>query len=112
MEETIATELEYVACNLCGAMLAEPFARRQGMQIVRCCQCNLVYVNPRHNVRTLHNHYNSGQSSRIQYYLDVECADRRTFADILEVAGRWLRHQGRLLDIGPNIGTCLEVARE
>jgi 2-polyprenyl-3-methyl-5-hydroxy-6-metoxy-1,4-benzoquinol methylase len=112
MEARLGTEFEQVACNLCGGNGTERFARRKGMEIVRCRRCDLVFVNPRHNAKKLHQHYNSGQSSRIQYYLDVECADRRTFAGILEAAAQLLPRKGRLLDIGPNIGTCLEVARQ
>src|SRR5215831_439104 len=102
MDGTIRTDVEDVACNLCGGHVTEAFAERQGMQIVRCTRCALVYVNPRQTAGKLHQHYNSGQSSRIQYYLDVECADRRTFAGILGVAAQFLPHKGRLLDIGPN----------
>jgi 2-polyprenyl-3-methyl-5-hydroxy-6-metoxy-1,4-benzoquinol methylase len=105
-------EVDQVSCNLCDGRVTERFAQRKGMQIVRCLRCGLVYVNPRLNARTLHEHYNSGQSSRIQYYLDVECADRQTFAGILDTAARLLPHTGRLLDIGPNIGTCLDLARQ
>src|SRR5439155_24663959 len=112
MQEALDTEVEHVACNLCGGNISEVFAQRKGMQIVRCIRCDLVYVNPRHNPQKLHRHYNSGQSSRIQYYLDVECADRRTFAGVLDVAAQWLPSKGRLLEIGPNIGTCLDVARQ
>jgi 2-polyprenyl-3-methyl-5-hydroxy-6-metoxy-1,4-benzoquinol methylase len=112
MAQAFGTETEQVACNLCGGTVTEPFAQRQGMQIVRCARCALVYVNPRLNGKKLEQHYNSGQSSRIQYYLDVECADRRTFSEILTVAARLLPHKGRLLDVGPNIGTCMDVARQ
>lgn len=112
MEEVQGTEVEQVACNLCGGDVTEAFAQRQGMQIVRCTRCALVYVNPRHTAGKLQQHYNSGQSSRIQYYREVECADRRTFAGILETATQWLPDKGRVLDIGPNIGTCLDVARQ
>jgi 2-polyprenyl-3-methyl-5-hydroxy-6-metoxy-1,4-benzoquinol methylase len=112
MEDFPGTELVQVSCNLCGGEVTESFARRKGMQIVRCARCALVYVNPRHNASKLQRHYNGGQSSRIQYYLDVECADRRTFAGILDMAAQLLPHKGRLLDIGPNIGTCMGLARE
>src|SRR5438128_277900 len=111
MERSLDREVDQVSCNLCDGRVTERFAERKGMQIVRCVRCGLVYVNPRLNARTLHRHYNSGQSSRVQYYLDVESADRRTFAEILDAAARLLPHKGRLLDIGPNIGTCLEMGR-
>jgi 2-polyprenyl-3-methyl-5-hydroxy-6-metoxy-1,4-benzoquinol methylase len=112
MEGSLAMDVDHVSCNLCDGRITERFAERKGMQIVRCIRCGLVYVNPRLNARMLHQHYNSGQSSRIQYYLDVECADWHTFAGILDVAARLLPHKGRLLDIGPNIGTCLALARQ
>jgi 2-polyprenyl-3-methyl-5-hydroxy-6-metoxy-1,4-benzoquinol methylase len=82
------------------------------MNVVQCASCGLVYVNPRHDAEHIYRHYNSNQSSRIQYYLDVEVADRRTFNNILDLADRLMSHHGTLLDIGPNIGTCLTLANE
>jgi 2-polyprenyl-3-methyl-5-hydroxy-6-metoxy-1,4-benzoquinol methylase len=81
------------------------------MQVVRCLGCGLVYVSPRLDADALHRHYNSGESSRIEYYLDVEAADRRSFAEVLDRAEQVVPG-GDLLDIGPNVGTCLVVARE
>jgi 2-polyprenyl-3-methyl-5-hydroxy-6-metoxy-1,4-benzoquinol methylase len=82
------------------------------MQVVRCLGCGLVYVSPRLDAEALHRHYNSGESSRIEYYLDVEAADRRSFAEVLDRAERLIPPGGDLLDIGPNVGTCLVVARD
>jgi 2-polyprenyl-3-methyl-5-hydroxy-6-metoxy-1,4-benzoquinol methylase len=104
--------LETVSCNLCQSNQTRPYAWRMGMQVVQCLHCGLVYVNPRFDARSLHLHYNSGHSSRMQYYRDVECADRRTFCEVLQVARQMVPNQGTLLDIGPNIGTCLALARE
>jgi 2-polyprenyl-3-methyl-5-hydroxy-6-metoxy-1,4-benzoquinol methylase len=112
MEPPTHTGLEVVPCNLCCSARAQTFTRRKGMSVVRCEQCGLIYVSPRLTAESLAKHYNSGQSSRIQYYLDVECADRRTFAGVLDQAARLAPPPGRLLDIGPNIGTCLVLARE
>jgi 2-polyprenyl-3-methyl-5-hydroxy-6-metoxy-1,4-benzoquinol methylase len=111
MDLTVPPGLEVVPCNLCKASQTRPFARRQGMQFVRCAGCGLVYVNPRLDRDSLHRHYNQGHSSRTQYYLDVECADRRTFEGILDLVDQLRPGRGTLLDVGPNIGTCLEVAR-
>lgn len=104
--------LEDVACNLCGGAEAATFARRGGMRIVRCVGCGLVYVNPRSRVPDLESHYNSGASSRVEYYLDAEVADRRTFAGILELAARLCPARGSLLDVGPCTGTFLVQARQ
>ncbi len=112
MEVAIHSGLEQVMCNLCQENRTRLFTMRQGMQIVQCVNCGLVYVNPRPDTQRLHLHYNSGQSSRIQYYLDVEVADRRTFFVILDLAERLVPQRGALLDVGPNIGTCLALARE
>lgn len=112
MEQAIQQRLELVACNLCHGTHTTPFAQRDGMQVVRCASCGLVYVNPRRDAESIFQHYNSGQSSRIQYYLDVENADRRTFSQILDLADRLAPGRGALLDIGPNTGTCLALARE
>ena len=107
-----AADLETVACDLCGEDRPRPFARRRGMRLVRCQGCGLVYVSPRLRADALQRHYNTGESSRIEYYLDAEAADRRSFSEVLERAEEIVPERGDLLDIGPNIGTCLAVARE
>jgi 2-polyprenyl-3-methyl-5-hydroxy-6-metoxy-1,4-benzoquinol methylase len=112
VEQEAPAGLERVVCNLCQEPASEPFALRQGMQVVRCVRCGLVYVNPRFDAATLEQHYNSGQSSRIQYYLDVEAADRRSFGEILDLLESLRPARGRILDVGPNVGTCLLLAAE
>lgn len=112
MEQPLIIGLERVPCNLCQSDQTRSFAKRKGMDVVQCRNCGLVYVNPRLNSEQLHLHYNSNQSSRIQYYLDVEAADQRTFGEILDLVDQLLPQRGALLDIGPNIGTCLTVARD
>jgi 2-polyprenyl-3-methyl-5-hydroxy-6-metoxy-1,4-benzoquinol methylase len=112
VQQSIQPGLEFVVCNLCAGSSSQPFAQRDGMQIVQCANCGLVYVNPRPTIESIVQHYNSGRSSRIQYYLDVEVADKRTFALILDLAEYLSPKRGNLLDIGPNIGTCLVLARE
>jgi len=92
--------------------MTRPFTRRDGFEVVQCVDCGLVYVNPRFDAEAILRHYNSNESSRIQYYLDVEAADRRSFGEALDVAERLSPGRGRVLDIGPNIGTCLALARE
>jgi len=82
------------------------------MRVVRCLGCGLVYVSPRLGADAVQRHYNSGESSRIEYYLDAEAADRRSFSEVLDRAEALVSGRGDLLDIGPNIGTCLALARE
>lgn len=112
MERSLPVGLEWIVCNLCREPGGRPFTRRQGMQVVRCLRCGLVYVNPRLDAEAVHQHYNSGQSSRIQYYLDAQAADRRSFDQILDLAEQLRPRRGSLLDVGPNVGTCLVLARE
>jgi 2-polyprenyl-3-methyl-5-hydroxy-6-metoxy-1,4-benzoquinol methylase len=104
--------LEQVACNLCGGTATTPFTRKDGLDVVRCSSCGLVYVNPRARVAELTEQYNTGESSRIEYYRDAEVADRRTFAEILAIASRLAPGRGALLDVGPCTGTLLVQARE
>ncbi len=104
--------LEQVACNLCGGSATAPFTRRDGLDVVRCTACGLVYVNPRARVAELTELYNTGESSRIEYYRDAEVADRRTFAEILSIAARLAPAGAALLDVGPCTGTLLVQARE
>ena len=105
-------DLEEVACNLCGSQRRRPFARRQGFDVVACAECGLVYVSPRPGPAALRAHYNDDGSSRVRYYLEAEPADRRSFAELLEALERLRPRRGRLLDVGPNVGTCLALARE
>jgi 2-polyprenyl-3-methyl-5-hydroxy-6-metoxy-1,4-benzoquinol methylase len=100
-----------VSCNLCAGHETRPFKRKAGYTIVTCRVCGLVFVNPRPDAERLLAHYNGNSSSRIQYYLDAERADRRSFAEVLDVAQRLQPAGGALLDIGPNVGTCLDLAR-
>jgi 2-polyprenyl-3-methyl-5-hydroxy-6-metoxy-1,4-benzoquinol methylase len=104
--------METVACNLCGGMQTRPFRRRQGMHVVQCVGCGLVYVSPRLDAAALDALYNGNGSSRISYYQDTELADRRSFAEMLTLAHGLLPGGRRLLDVGPNIGTCLDLARQ
>jgi 2-polyprenyl-3-methyl-5-hydroxy-6-metoxy-1,4-benzoquinol methylase len=104
--------LEEVACNLCGGSATAPVTRRDGLDVVRCTSCGLVYVNPRLHADELPDFYNSGGSSRLEYYLDAEVADRRTFTEILDLAIRLSPGRGTLLDVGPCAGTLLVLARE
>jgi 2-polyprenyl-3-methyl-5-hydroxy-6-metoxy-1,4-benzoquinol methylase len=104
--------LEAVACNLCGGTTTAPFTRKDGLDVVRCTACGLVYVNPRARAADLTEHYNSGESSRVEYYRDAAVADRRTFREILAIATRLAPARGTLLDVGPCTGTLLLQARE
>jgi 2-polyprenyl-3-methyl-5-hydroxy-6-metoxy-1,4-benzoquinol methylase len=40
-------QLETIACNLCGGEKSERLFVKGGLPVARCCQCGLVYANPR-----------------------------------------------------------------
>jgi SAM-dependent methyltransferase len=80
--------------------------------VYRCDGCGLVFVHPPPTSDVLHGHYNQGESSRVEYYLAAEPADRRTFVEVLDRVARLLPAGGRLLDVGPNVGTSLALAVE
>ncbi len=102
---------ESVACNLCGADRTRPFSRKAGARVVQCRGCGLVYVNPR-PAGALPGRENQVSQSSVADSLGVECADRRTFDEVLALADGLVPQRGRLLDVGPGVGTCLAVARE
>jgi SAM-dependent methyltransferase len=71
-----------------------------------------VFVHPPPTAAQVRAHYNEGRSSRLEYYVEANSADRRTF-DVILARVRWLLPtRGRLLDVGPNVGTGLTVASE
>ena len=72
-----------------------PFTRRHGLNVVRCRAAASSTSTPRVVADARHRHYNSGESSRIEYYRDVEVADRRSFAEILDRRGADGARQGR-----------------
>ncbi len=45
-ESESLSELERVACYVCGARESQPWAEENGFFAVRCRECGLVYVNP------------------------------------------------------------------
>src|SRR3990172_13229665 len=45
---------EHVACNLCGSETRHPFCPENGLSLVRCDNCGLVYVSPRPSAEELY----------------------------------------------------------
>jgi 2-polyprenyl-3-methyl-5-hydroxy-6-metoxy-1,4-benzoquinol methylase len=104
-------DLLHVACPLCGRDEADERWRKDGLRVVRCRSCALVYVNPRLTMQALDRMYNAQTISRMQYYVQTASDDAPSFRRRLE----WLearRAPGRLLDVGCGPGTFLTVARE
>jgi 2-polyprenyl-3-methyl-5-hydroxy-6-metoxy-1,4-benzoquinol methylase len=104
-------DLVEVACPLCGRDQPEERWRKQGLRVVRCRSCGLVYVNPRLSLAALERMYNAQTISRMQYYVQTAADDLPSFRRRLEWIER-RRAPGRLLDVGCGPGTFLALARE
>jgi hypothetical protein len=102
--------LEKVGCNLCSADDTVPVADVDGLCIVRCKQCGLLYVNPRYREDLLQNIYtetyydHDGILNGLEFFgYDNYIADEEnikiTFAKRLKTIERYVSN-GRLLDIG------------
>jgi SAM-dependent methyltransferase len=113
--------LEKVGCNLCSADDTVPVADVDGLCIVRCKQCGLLYVNPRYREDLLQNIYtetyydHDGILNGLEFFgYDNYIADEEnikiTFAKRLKTIERYVSN-GRLLDIGCATGFFLALAR-
>lgn len=102
--------LRPVACNLCGADDGRPLAIENGLHVVRCRRCGLVYVTPQPGPRDLQSFYE-------EYYPEhSEEGWRRIMAPVFVRDAERLEaiapERGRLLDVGTGFGHFLEVLRE
>ena len=96
---------EYVRCNLCGGNLTRLWGQKDGLNIVKCLRCGLIYVNPRLNSEQLKQYYN------MEYFAEggyAEDEQRRQMyqieiSDMLKIIGQ----QGRFLDVGCAYGRFL-----
>lgn len=102
-------ELRAVGCNLCGSARARWLARENGLDVVRCRECGLVYVTPQPSQRELErfyaDYYPAGSEARWrELTAPVFACDARRLAAALP--GR-----GRVLDVGTGFGHFLEALR-
>jgi 2-polyprenyl-3-methyl-5-hydroxy-6-metoxy-1,4-benzoquinol methylase len=77
---------------------------------VQCVSCSLAFVANPPNDGEILNQYNNNGSSKLAYYRMAFSADARSFAGLLELVEQHVKG-GRILDVGCNIGTFVEVAR-
>lgn len=102
-------------CALCGADKSRPFIRKDGFSVVRCSNCDLVYVNPRpatSEVRSLYQ--DSSYFSGDEWYLDYigyEKNHRALFKRVVAIVDRHCPGKGRLVDVGCAAGFLLDTAR-
>ena len=119
-KKKIAT-LEYVSCNLCNSDSTSIFMKVDGFNIVKCKNCNLVYVNPRLKFSQLEEIYNKTYFRNLPFknpkyklygyetYLLEKKEIVDTFKKRLNVIEKY-KKPGKLLDIGCAFGFFLELA--
>ncbi|MDD5657777.1 MAG: class I SAM-dependent methyltransferase [Elusimicrobia bacterium] len=97
-----------VACNLCGRDDSETWGRpKDGLRLVRCRNCGLIYVNPRPTPEALADYYRKDYFEGGNYAEDVlrERMYRMEIARMLP----WIGSRGRFLDVGCAMGKFLSV---
>jgi 2-polyprenyl-3-methyl-5-hydroxy-6-metoxy-1,4-benzoquinol methylase len=114
----IEVPLHDVPCNLCGSDKRKPYCPENGLRLVQCENCGLVYVSPRPNPNELYalygeTYFHNEQSGVVGYtnYLKDEPNIRRTFAGRLQRLTRFAK-PGKLLDVGCAAGFFLDEARK
>lgn len=118
----INSELEYVICNLCCSDSTQHLlTRADGLDIVKCRQCGLIYINPRPKVTDLSlfdkAYYSggsqvSGYENYIQYNLEQLSKKKNIWAKRLREIEKFSGSKGRILDIGCGAGFFLSLTRE
>jgi len=103
-------ELREVACNLCGSDARRPLAIENGLEVVRCRRCGLVYVTPQPTAEELarfYDEYFAEEAEEDWYRIMIRAF--RLDAERLESR---LGGPGRLLDIGTGFGHFPELMRQ
>jgi 2-polyprenyl-3-methyl-5-hydroxy-6-metoxy-1,4-benzoquinol methylase len=108
----------HVPCNLCGSDQRHPHCPENGLGLVKCPQCGLVFVSPRANPRQLYalydeTYFRNNDSGTVGYtdYIKDEANIRKTFAGRLARLERFIK-PGRLLDVGCAAGFFLSEAHK
>jgi 2-polyprenyl-3-methyl-5-hydroxy-6-metoxy-1,4-benzoquinol methylase len=107
------SETERVPCPLCGATASQRLAEEWSLGIVRCRECQLVYVSPR--VRDPERNYWGDEGVIERKYAAVfegrapHNRDRNYQEHLATI--RRFKPAGRLLDIGTHCGFFLRTAR-
>jgi len=101
-------KLVHIACNLCGADDTAPWAVRNGMSVIKCRQCGLIYVNPRVDDPNPDDIYDT---SYFDYYKLTEWANGKTFIRRVKLLEKYSPGKGRILDVGCAIGDFMQVAK-
>lgn len=109
------SELESVACNLCGSTDAETVYDFSRLRIVRCRACGLVYTSPRLTQSEIESRLYGPDywEAYERQYIEALPAIREFARDWLATLGRYAAtDRWRLFELGPGLGAFLAEARE
>lgn len=104
-EQQVFVPKEYVRCNLCRVDSTRPWAVKDGVPIVQCRECSLVYVNPRLDEQQRKQYYGAQYFFGGQYDSDLDRG--RMYEMEIEEIAHWIGRSGRFLDVGCAYGRFL-----
>lgn len=105
------SNLEVVACDLCGSAERTLFFVENGFSLVRCSRCGLLYVSPRPAAGAVFEKFSHDYISYVDSYLSSRDIYEREAAARLDLLARF-SGPGRVLDVGCAVGTFLEAAKK
>ena len=108
--------MEKVSCSICGSAVSRKYCEIKGFNVVRCCNCGLVYINPRYSREELCKLYGEDYFKKFSTYRKVDYMKdrqfrRNDFKTRLKGISRF-KKCGKVLDVGCAAGFFLEVARD
>ncbi len=110
---------QHVPCNLCGSEDRAPYCAENGLGLVQCQNCGLVYVSPRPEANELYalygeTYFHNDDSGVVGYtdYIRDEPNIRKTFAGRLKRLERFIQPGGKALDVGCAAGFFLDEAHK
>jgi 2-polyprenyl-3-methyl-5-hydroxy-6-metoxy-1,4-benzoquinol methylase len=105
-----------VPCVVCGSDRYNVSFVKEGFQFVKCCECNLLYVNPQLSEQHVLEDYKDKQS--LNEWVDVLLSEKqqqydrqKKYRPALEVLSKQYPQKGKILDVGCSIGLFLDEAR-
>jgi len=115
--EVSPEKLELVACPSCGSKLFNPITRKDGLCIVQCQHCSLIYVNPRVKESEYEQLYAGGNYGHIVTKLALAShlyRKDRFGSERLAILQKYHNPDlsKTLLDLGSGSGFFIEKARE
>jgi len=112
------TRLHAVPCNQCGSQDLHPYLPENGLGLMQCAECKLVFVGQRPEAHELYalydeSYFENDESGTVGYshYIKDEANIRKTFARRLHKLEQFVR-PGRLLDVGCAAGFFLDEAHK